>query len=400
MKQLIRTFAAKIRAGRRLAVLAPFVLLALTCAGWLAAQRHDSSALVVHEWGTFTAIAGRDGNALEWTALPNPAVTDLPGFVEHLGAANFKVGLVGKIRMETPVMYFYAPRETSVSVRVAFSKGLISEWYPHADRVEPSGFLRFVNLNQLPADGTIAWNDLGISPNFNGDFPRESRANRYYSARQTASAPVRVKTKTGEEQEKFLFYRGVSAAALPLSANLTADGSLLVKNLGQDEIPAVILFERRGEKVGYRLAGTLTSELVLSPPELTGSLDSLLADLEGILVRQGLYQDEAHAMVETWHDSWFEEGSRLIYLVPEAFVNRILPVSIDPQPTQMQRVFVGRLEIVTPATAKAVEMAVATHDQSVLNKYGRFVEAILQVAQQGHSKSDTERTVAQSAAMR
>jgi hypothetical protein len=123
---------------------------------------------------------------------------------------------------------------------------------------------------------------------------------------------------------------------------------LIVKSLSGDEIPNAILFERRGEWVGYRLTGALTDEIALSPPVLNGSLDSLHGDLEEILVGQGLYRDEAHAMVETWKDSWFEEGSRLIYIVPCGFIDNVLPVTIDPEPGQVVRVFVARLEIVTP----------------------------------------------------
>jgi hypothetical protein len=189
--------------------------------------------------------------------------------------------------------------------------------------------------------------------------------------------PLRVKTIAVDQQEKFLFYRGVSAAPLPLSAKQNSDGVLVVKNLNQDEIPAIILFERRGERVGYRLALALTDEAVLDPPALTGSVDSLCADLEGILVNQGLYPDEAHAMVETWRDSWFEEGSRLIYIVPRGFIDKVLPLTISPAPGNITRVFVGRLEIVTPATARAVQIAVASNDQVTLHQYRRFLEPIL-----------------------
>jgi hypothetical protein len=73
---------------------------------------------------------------------------------------------------------------------------------------------------------------------------------------------------------------------LPLSAGLNADGELLVKSLGENQIPA-ILFERRGERIGYRLVQALTDETILEFPVLTGSLDSLCGDLEGILVYQG-----------------------------------------------------------------------------------------------------------------
>jgi hypothetical protein len=353
-------------------------LLALGFAGWLiAGERHTSPDLTVHEWGTFTAIAGKDGRAAEWKPLTG-STGDLPGFVEHLGSANLKPGLSGTIRMETPVLYFYSPRDVKVSVKVAFSKGLITEWYPHAPRVQPSGALRSANLSHLQTDGSIAWNDIAVSPSLSGEFRRESEPSRYYAARDTSSTPLRVKSTTGEQQEKFLFYRGVSSAALPLSAQQNADGKLLVKNLTQDEIPAIILFERRGEPVGYRFGGTLTDETVLDPPLLTGTVDALCGGLEGILVNQGLYPDEAHAMVETWRDSWFEEGSRLIYVVPRAFIDNILPLTVNPTPRQVVRVFVGRLEIVTPATAKAVQTALASNDEVSLNKYSRFLIPILQ----------------------
>ena len=182
----------------------------------------------------------------------------------------------------------------------------------------------------------------------------------------------------GDQQEKFLFYRGVSAAQLPLSARQKVDGGLLVKSLDENEIPAIILFERRGERVGYRLVGTPTDRTALDPPALTGDLDTLRADLEGVLVDEGLYPDEARAMVDTWRDPWFEEGSRLIYIVPRGFIDKILPLTIHPAPAPIVRVFVGRLEIVTPATARAVETALASNDEGTLSKYGRFLEPILQ----------------------
>ncbi len=356
-------------------------LLASSFASWLIAGEQNSTApeLTVHEWGTFTAIAGRNGRAVEWAPLTGS--TDLPSFVEHIGAGNFKRGLRGTIRMETPVLYFYSPHDVTVSVKVGFSHGLITEWYPHAGRVKPE-VVSNSNLDQLQTDGTITWNGVGVSPNLNGDFPRDVASNRYYAARQTASTPLRVKTVTGEQQEKFLFYRGVSASPLPLSAEQRTDGKLVVRNLSQEVVPAIILFERRGERVGYHVAEPLSNESALDAPALTGSVDAVVSDLEAILINQGLYPDEAHAMVETWRDSWFEEGSRLIYVVPRGFIDGILPLNVNPAPEQVVRVFVGRLEIVTPATALAVKTAVASNDEVTLNKYGRFLEPILDFVKQ------------------
>ena len=40
--------------------------------------------LTVHEWGTFTSVAGRNGKAIEWRPAGGP--TDLPCFVILSGA--------------------------------------------------------------------------------------------------------------------------------------------------------------------------------------------------------------------------------------------------------------------------------------------------------------------------
>jgi hypothetical protein len=362
-------------------------LLAFSFTGWTADEPHTAPDLTAHEWGTFTAIAGKDGQAVEWLPLGLPRLppsTDLPQFVEHLNGVNFKLGLRGTIRMETPVLYFYSPRELTVSAKVSFAKGLITEWYPHADRVQPIGVMTDTSLSRLSVDGSIEWNHVAVSPNLAGEFQTEVQPNRYYAARETASSPLRVQATTGEQREKFLFYRGVSASPLPISARLASDGKLVVESLSGEEIPNAILFERRGERVGYRLTGALTNATTVDSPALNGNVDSLYGDLEEILVAQGLYRDEAHAMVETWKDSWFEEGSRLIYIVPSGFVDKVLPLTIDPVPGQIVRVFVGRIEIVTPATAMAVRTAQAHNDEATLDKYGRFLEPIRQTIEQGH----------------
>jgi hypothetical protein len=364
--------------------LAALALLTFALSATVGAQIVTSD-LTAHEWGTFTSIAGRDGQAMKW--LPQNGSTDLPDFVEHLREANFKGNLSGTVRMETPVLYFYSLRETTLSVKVSFAKGLITEWYPHASHVEPSEVRAADVLYQLHGRGSITWDSVNVSPNLTASFPRDNPRNdkdqgkQYYAARETSAAPLVVKTPAGNQHEKFLFYRGVSTFSPPISATVTPEGALHLTNLGPDEIPAVILFERRADKLGYRLAGALSGqtpgEMSLDPPELTATFESLSHDLEDILTSQGLYPDEARAMIETWRDSWFEEGSRLFYIVPTRFVNAILPLTVYPAPSQTVRVFVGRLELITPATTQAVEKILAAHDLAALQKYARFFEPIL-----------------------
>jgi len=338
-----------------------------------------SNDLTVHEWGTFTSIANHNGEAVRWNALGG--VYDLPEFVEHLYGANYKAGLQGTIRMETPVLYFYSATPATASVRVGFSNGIITEWYPHASHVspDPGKFIRPKGLfHWWQSDGSIAWDSISIEPGATVHFPSDGSESRYYAARETSAAPLTVRTPKGDtQQEKFLFYRGVSTFSVPISAQCGAEGSVTVRNLGREQIPAVILFERRGDKLGYRLSGALDREAVVEPPELTSNMESLGSDLEAVLLAQGLYPDEARAMVETWKTSWFEEGSRLLYIVPGGFVDEVLPLTISPVPQQTVRAFVGRMELITPATEQAVETALATRNRSTIEKYGRFLDPIL-----------------------
>ena len=82
-------------------------------------------------------------------------------------------------------------------------------------------------------------------------------------------------------------------------------------------------------------------------------------------------------MVETWRDSWFEQGTRLFYIVSRAAVDSILPLEIQPQPADVTRVFVGRMELVTAATKREVKDAIGGNDKATLAQYARFLRPIV-----------------------
>src|SRR5205814_4233702 len=104
--------------------------LMVICAGLTGGQvvtrAHDKAAdLTVHEWGTFTSVAGQDGQAIDWRPLSGPS--DLPCFVAQQNPGSIKItpdgwlsSLLAKVRMETPVLYFYSPRSQTVQVNVRF----------------------------------------------------------------------------------------------------------------------------------------------------------------------------------------------------------------------------------------------------------------------------------------
>jgi hypothetical protein len=316
----------------------------------------DRLDLTVHEWGTFTSVAGADGTAIPWRTYQG--TDDLPAFVHQFG--GFKFQIPGLVRMETPVLYFYGSHETTADVNVQFPKGTITEWYPKQTRQW--------------SNSSIEWHNVRVSPGIAPDFPGTPDRSHYYAARETDAAPLQV----GNEKEKFLFYRGVASFPLPVSAEATEDGRVVMKPVDSDSLQGVILFENRAGKSRYAFVGDMNHEITIDRRSLQGDKAGLLAELERALVAQGLYEKEARAMIKTWGDSWFEEGTRLFYIVPKKVIDSVLPLTVQPAPIETTRVFVGRMEIITPEIQEDVRQAFASNDRATLEKYGRFLEPIKQ----------------------
>ena len=380
-------------------------------------------SVVAHEWGTFTTVASQTGQNARWIPLGGPV--DLPCFVNVFGAGDPLTRLVGKVaglqirdaasgaslsydaarariratvRMETPVIYFYSPTSETVDVKVRFPQGLFTEWYPNATVNQPPpsetlaptinytwkgithlaqltpgllpGGAENVRIRQTAAH--MEWKGVRILPNVAEAYPVGNHQSHYYPARETDAVPLMV----GNQMEKFLFYRGVADFQVPLEAAESPSGQILVKNTGRESIPSVILFENRDGKIGFRTLNSVKGTAVLEPVELNGRMSDLESSLEQLLVSTGLFKREAQAMVRTWKDSWFEEGARLIYILPTASVDAALPLEITPRPVNVTRTFVGRMELITRETLNRVNRAINTENEEMLIAYGRFLGPI------------------------
>ena len=359
--------------------------------------------LVVHEWGTFTSIAGKKGVAIDWRPLNG--ASDLPSFVYK---ENEEKGFRGtyqsktsgkdlklvKVRMETPVIYFYTKKEMEVDVRVDFPKGEITEWYPQAGIV--NSYAGNNQRSKFTSNG-INWGTIKLLPNEQPNYLREAAYSHYYPARETDAVPIQVcnADRSKIETEKFLFYRGIGDFELPLKVKL--NGEKVVLNTSEERygsksnpgrnITNLIVFENRGGKIGYEFVPTISGETIVERPKLNKTLPQVFAELEKSLVTQGLYAKEAKAMIETWKDSWFEEGLRVFYVLPRMTTDEILPLQVAPRPKETVRVLVGRAEVITPEMEQDVRKQVGLlrsnspkireQAQAYLKKYGRFYEPIL-----------------------
>lgn len=336
--------------------------------------------LTVHEWGTFTSVHASDGSLLsglerEEHRLPN-FVRSHAGFSPADKGWNRPVKNV-TIKMETPVLYFYSDRERPVKVEVGFRGGSISQWYPERTGGEelpvlPTNITDMAQLRGMtPVDfgkgyeGSITWDVTVLAPKSPEviNAPRSWETPQWSRARVSEANFIKgpagfVETGRADVQatapvvEGFLFYRGIGRFEIPFNVSVTADGTMRVRNTGEEKIPFVWVYDNQ-ERVGGRYAweGELAAgesravdrAKVHFGPERT---QALLEPLK----TAGLTEAEARAMLATWQESYFDApGLRVFWIVPRAFTDRILPLSITPKPDKLERVLVGRSEVLTPA---------------------------------------------------
>jgi hypothetical protein len=370
---------------------------------------------VVHEWGTFTSFAGSDGVSLEF----RPTIgADLPDFVydraEWTGDGSAidlepgKFGMIAHQRMETPVIYFYADQPRNVNVRVDFPEGLLTEFYPNVHAMHPAydskrpepiqfSFLEWKNLRVVPVDQLASSGErgeLGHAPS----LPRVDSKDHYGHARDTASAWVRSCRGTGnghrDEWEKFLFYRGVGNFKLPVSARTEGGGRILLTNTTNLPLSAVFVLSDQccgASDIHFAQYADLKGEHVLDSPLKNTSVHEVGERIVRALVKTGLYELEARAMVKTWHDSWLaESGLRVLYVLPREWTDQVLPISINPAPDELVRVLVGRIEMMSGTQERDLAESIRKLASGVsserdtaaeaIKRFGRFAEPALRRA--------------------
>jgi hypothetical protein len=389
------------------------ILLALAFTVHANDAPHD---LVVHEWGTFTSVQGGDGVPLRWSAQQ---IGDLPNFVHNwlkpeLGRQPKtelffgKAGLSGLQRMETPVIYFYSDRELDADVEVRFPKGLITEWYPQASRVGPCTLK--TNADAALAkhgarESLIQWENIRVSP-AKADpskLPLDTNGTHYFAARETDAAILRARpTDTADEREKFLFYRGTGSFGTPLVVSTSDDGMVSLRNTSPTTLAHLFLLHVENGKAEWAYLDKLDAKTLQPwrrfnsvPTEQRQSVAEVQKEIGEVmskaLTEAGLYPAEARAMVKTWNDAWFgEEGVRVLYLLPSAWTDEILPLKLSPKPRELVRVMVGRAEIIPPQLQRelAVQLKRSNEDdaeakarlQAYYRKMDRFYSPALRLA--------------------
>lgn len=347
--------------------------------------------LIVHEWGTFTTFSGSDGVFLDFRPLAAEH-SDLPDYVLDRGSYSnarlfSKNRLWGRVRMETPITYFYTDRPQTVNVRVDFPKGLLTEFYPPVrEMAPPIDMGNIFGKGESIGNSSLDWGEVDLIPvselvpgmvdadkrsQIEHDLvkallPHGPNEKHYAEARDTDSALVHVHGKSSPSTpqsgffEKFLFYRGVGKFELPIRAEYRGS-DLTLSNDGTLPIDSAILIDVDGKSIqAAQMPRIDAGQSQLCDKLNTVSLDELSEMVRQCLVDQGLYEKEAVSMVKTWQQSWFtEQGTRVLYTVPASTTDELLPLHITPSPTETLRVLIGRMEVMSPESEQAMIQAVA-----------------------------------------
>jgi hypothetical protein len=369
--------------------------------------QYPGHGFVVHEWGTDTIVVGSDGSLQRGL---HHEEEDLPGFVyDRLKAAPLSQ-LSVMVKMETPVTYFYSDVPLSAQASVTFPEGLLTQWYPAVSRFAPE-IAAPGSGSSLTTPATYADPVLDLSFPFGSDLCRDKFSavaggkldwgTFSLLARGTdvsASQPDAPLAKFGwsyardvdanpiqmpnGEAERFLFYRGLGDFDFPITVQAGGAGHVALTNGYSQPVGRVFVLNvgaENGAFTEHRAGIAPGATLDDVAPSLDGA--PTLDDYEGLLGSAvtdaldatGLYHDEATAMVNTWQRQWFRTpGVRVLYLIPQAWTDASIPLSVTPKPDSMLRVMLIRVEVITPEQELGDVEALEIFDTDSAQAKGHF----------------------------
>jgi hypothetical protein len=363
----------------------------------------SAHAYTVHEWGTFTSLVGSDGSRQDGMVYEDEA---LPDFVHNFWDAataplmlttvnttptrprpccvtkmppEFLRSQIITQKMETPVLYFYSYTPRKVSVEVGFPTGIISQTFPAPVVSLPEAIPGVELINGFARFDVDVLTQTDLTP------PLVEEGNIYAHARAVSANTI----VSNNEVEKFIFYRGLGKFETDLLIT-SAQGGIKIENTGRGIVPKVFLVDTTGTtgaimELGFLagkpkfISGRAVESFRASHLEFDIFAEKARTLLTSALVENGLYNDEALAMVNTWEHGYFKTpGLRVLYILSSTEVESLLPMKITPAPRDFERVFVGRIEILRDTEEQVIlhDILKAGRAYNVLS-LGRFAPSII-----------------------
>jgi hypothetical protein len=135
-----------------------------------------------------------------------------------------------------------------------------------------------------------------------------------------------------------------------------------IKNVAKEAVHGALLIRVEAGTVRFQEVGRIDGgiEKTVAFDGKNGTTLKVLGDaMVHSLIEAGLFEKEARAMVKTWTNDWFGDvGTRILYIAPTNFADELLPLKVEPKPTAVARVLVGRHDILTPEQERELDTAV------------------------------------------
>jgi hypothetical protein len=290
-------------------------------AGWLLARSAagEGHAVVIHEWGTFTALQDDAGYAVSGINTDDEPV---PKFVHEIARMlliqpteappSFFQGAPSchpdvTMRLETPVLYVHAPEtfRGPLNVKVEFHGGWLTQFFPNAEADAPG--IKGGAFGRLPEDTVSRLDWAGVQVGTKADGPNTEE--RVWLAPRRVNA--RTLTAADGESERFLFYRGVGHIDAPLRISRD-DAAGVLEIAARDQDATSLQALRRLWLVDIRSDGSAAFRFLTAPEGRAvktpavfedadyskQTADSLRGSMRGELIREGLFADEAEALLK------------------------------------------------------------------------------------------------------
>ena len=420
-----------------------FTLLALFAFALLQASEVTEKPLVVHEWGTFTSLQNENGESVGGV---NNEEELLPRFVHTLGweiqHQNRRVSETFKgmarcrpditMRLETPVVYFHLPdgvKETRVDLNLKFNGGYLTQYFPIAQTV-PADEKGLEAAITDATQGSLTWKNLQVG---SAQTPPVTESEIWNAPRRVKASVVEATPATCDlneydqsenkavvrqipQVEQYLFYRGVGQIDAPLrisrnegkfsvspSSSVTKNAAgkygalpskLWLVDIAEDGSVAWSKHDLK-EPVIEKIDDKNVRELPMAEfsgdfnpyAYQDGNREKLKLELKEALIQDGMFNDEADALLNTWEASYFKApGMRAFFMVPQEWTDRVLPMTIKSELSvaPVKRAMVARVELITPEQRELVGKIVTSGNrfyapdvQKLYLKLGRFRNVIL-----------------------
>lgn len=337
---------------RRLIGLSLVLLPVLLIGGWLLVRSdalgQKANGLIVHEWGVFSVYEDEEAALrtmrAEWEGLPK--------FVYGVREVGRSMPYRGPVRK--PVIYLHAPQAMMVDLKVSFTKGRAMVWYPATVTPNESGR---VAVNDPQDTRTLHWKLYLKGLPDKGDFRppagiqlADVPADHWFARLRDVDATELFsegsfnRLGSSFDREKFVYYDGFVPAPQCLEVILK-DDKIGVKSLVDFPVHDLFVIDRRqADKVRVAQRDEVASKAVLADlamKEVNGErwLAEAATDLLGRLQKAGLHADETKGLVNTWKEEFFQSPQiMLIYRLPQAEYDRLLPLTVTPAADKVVRV--------------------------------------------------------------